>query len=283
MKEHVAVNKDTRVLNRHAFQPNTLDGLFQELDEIIRNKPDDHIYLYRGHADTSWLLDSTFVRFCKERIFNIQSTQRLNDYIRNSEEYNNTLVNLLLLKFGVLSRPSEELQRKAESDGVDDWFELMKRMQQFPEEHHPQFKGTNILDWSESSDVALYFANCNRKGDGILWICDITATGNTMQILEVGRILEIMKESMYERRPMGCPLVFHPGRQIYNQRAKNQKAAYIAQMDLRFTLDEMWDKMEEESQNHEMIYYKLIIPGGSQDELDGYLISRGVTENFIYP
>lgn len=270
-------------MNRHTFLPNTLDGFFQELDEIIRNKHNDHIYLYRGHADPSWLLDSTFVRFCKERLFNIQPTLRLNDYLRNSEEYNNTLVNLLLLKFGVLSRPSDELQRIRESDGIDDWFELMKRMQQFPEEDHPQFKGTNIIDWSESSDVGLYFANYNRMHNGVLWICDITATGKTMQTIEVGKILDIMKDSMYERKPMGCPLVFHPARQIYNQRAKNQKAAYIAQMDLRFTLDEMWDKTEEERQNHEMIFYKLIIPAGSQDDLNRYLILKGITENFIYP
>jgi hypothetical protein len=101
---------------------------------------------------------------------------------------------LFLLKYGVLVRPSEELESVASQNDLDSWFELMMKYQQYPEEDNFFLKGTNIIDWSQSSDVALYFANKNRKGEGAISICDATATGKTLQTKPMGAILDKMNE-----------------------------------------------------------------------------------------
>lgn len=275
------VHQSTVVIDKHILRPDNFVTFMDEVDNIIQNN--GSIYLYRGHQSAKWILDSTFVRYFKKEILRIPESANVNDYVKKSVEYNNVISWFYLFKFGILSRPNAELEELSESDGIDSWFELMKRMQQFPEEDHPEIKGTNIIDWTKSSDVALFFANNGRNGDGALWICDSSITGNTLQIIPIGQILDNMKDTLKEGKPWGSPLLFHPGRQIKNKRANNQQAVYFAQMDLRYSLNELWYMIEKERENDELIFIKLILPAGSENDFNDYLSEKCITSCFIYP
>jgi len=265
--------------------PNSFDGFLHELNHIVDHcKTKKSLALFRGHRNREWLLDSTFARSFKTTLFGIPSEDRLSQRIVTSAEFHPAILNLFLLKFGVLARPSDELEAIAQQHDVDAWFEFMKRVQQYPEMEDAFFflKGTNLLDWTKSPDVALYFANENRNSDGAIYICDATATGKTLQILPLGAILDKMSELGRANQPLGVPLLFSPRKQILCQRAKNQQAVYFAQMDLRYDLEYIWQLREAELSG-ESISIKLILPAGSEGVAGEYLEKKGITRAFIYP
>jgi hypothetical protein len=189
---------------------------------------------------------------------------------------------LLLLKFGSLVVPSAELLSVAAQKDVDPWFELMKRYQQYPTEDELPLKGTNLVDWSRSCDVALYFANQDRQGAGAIFICDATATGKTIPTVPVAEILEKVRAQVMQGLPNGSPLLFSPKRQIAYQRAKNQQAVYFAQMDLRLDLMEHW-RLQDRANPGETIAVKVVLPPGSEQDCNAYLTSREVNSALIYP
>ena len=228
------------------------------------------------------MLDSTFVRSFKMAFFGVQPAVKLSKRIVESSEFHSALLNLYLLKFGVLVRPSDELESATVQHDVDAWFELMKRIQQYPEEDGFFLKGTNLLDWTQSPDVALYFANYNRDGEGAIYICDTTATGKTLQVIPVGEILDRMSAHGKAGKPLGAPLLFSPAKQIKSQRARNQQAAYFAQMDLRYDLETIWRLREEELEN-ETIIIKLVLPAGSEAATREYLAEKNISSAFIFP
>lgn len=275
---------DTAVIDgTHEWMPNSCEGLLEELHHIKSfSGTDQSLLLYRGHRKRQWLLDSTFVRSFKKTLFELSPEQKLSRRIVESEEFHPAILNLFLLKFGVLQRPSEELESVAQEYGVDAWFEYMKRIQQYPEEDGFFLKGTNLIDWTRSPDIALYFANEKRDSEGVLYICDATATGKTLQILHLGEILDRMSELGKARSLLGRPLLFSPPKQIKCQRAKNQQAIYFAQMDLRYDLEHMW-KSQEARQANAAIIIKMVLPGNSQSQVAAYLASRGITTEFVYP
>lgn len=240
------------------------------------------LLLYRGHARREWRLDSTFVRTVKARLLDMAPTDGFAMPVRQSGDLNAMLSSLLLLKFGSFTGPSAELLSVEAEHGVDAWFELMKRFQQYPNEDMHVLKGTNLLDWSRSSDVALYFANERRESAGALFVCDATATGKTLQVIPVAEILAKVREQVMKGLPNGSPLLFSPKRQIAYQRAKNQQAVYFAQMELRLDLLEVW-RLQEQKNPYEVIAVKIVLPLGSQHECAAYLKSKGIDKAFIYP
>lgn len=215
-------------------------------------------------------------------LFDMKPEEGYSPRLAQSGDLNATLSSLLLLKFGTVLEPSAELMAVEAKHGVDAWFELMKRYQQYPEEDTPVLRGTNFLDWSRSSDVALYFANENRDGPGALFICDATATGKTLQFLPVIEILRRVREQLMRGVSNGAPLMFSPPRQIVNPRAKNQQAIYFAQMELRVDLRELW-RLVENTPGRETVLVKLVLPEGTEDEVRTYLLSKGIDRTFIYP
>jgi len=268
-------------IDPHEWIPTSFEDFLLELGHITKacsgNNP---LPLFRGHADRAWLLDSTFVRTCKKKLFDVPAHSKIADSIRQPIVYHMVLLNLLLLKFGILAQPSLELKRLEEEHDIDAWFELIKRCQQYPEEDHPQFKGTFVLDWTKSQDVALFFLNKDRTGDGAIWICDAPATGKTLQTIKVEAILDLMHEKGNVGNALGVPLMFSPKKQIKQQRANNQQAVYIAQMELRYDLAEMWAAQEKQD---EYIFIKLILPAGTQEYCSAYLLKKGITEAWIFP
>lgn len=203
-------------------------------------------------------------------------------HLQRSGDLNVTLTSLLLLKFGSLVGPSEELLRVAAEHELDEWFELMKRYQQYPDQDMPQLPGTNLLDWSRSQDVALYFANEQRTGEGAIFICDATATGKTLQVVPVADILTKLRTRMLGGFQNGMPLLFSPKRQIGYERAKNQQAVYFAQLELRLDMLEQW-RLQEQEQPDSTILIKLVLPANSVAECQTHLVGKGVTTRTMYP
>lgn len=263
--------------------PNSFDRFLQELNHIVKScKQADSLALFRGHRKREWLLDSTFVRSFKATLFGLPAGEKLSKRIVESFELHQSLLNLYLLKFGVLVRPTDKLESIAVRDSVDAWFELMKRFQQYPNKDGFFLKGTNLIDWTQSPDVALYFANDNSDCDGAIYICDATATGKTLQIIPLGAILDKMNELGKAGKPLGAPLLFCPRKQIKSVRARNQQAVYFAQMDLRYDLESFWRMQEAEVEN-ETIIIKLVLPAGNNLATKKYLDSKDITREFIYP
>ena len=284
MKNIRPVLSDTAVdIQTKEWVPNSFDSFLRELNHIATScRQANSLALFRGHRERNWLLDSTFVRSFKTILFGVQAEDKLSKRIVGSAEFHPALLNLYLLKFGVLVRPSEELECATAQHDVDAWFELMKRFQQYLEEDGFFLKGTNLLDWTQSPDVALHFANDNRNGDGAIYICDATATGKTLQVIPVGAILDKMSAVGKEGKPLGAPLLFSPPKQIKSQRAKNQQAVYFAQMDLRYDLETIWRLREKELEN-ETIVVKLVLPAGSEAATRAFLAEKKINSAFLFP
>lgn len=241
-----------------------------------------HLLLYRGQSNRDWRLDSTFVRTVKAQLLRMNPADGFSDRLRKSADLNSMLSSLLLLKFGTLTEPSAELHAAADEHGVDPWFELMKRYQQYPDEDMRELRGTNLIDWSRSYDVALHFANESRRGPGALFICDATAMGKTLQIVPVVEILAKIRTQLKNGAANGLPLLFSPKKQIAYERAKNQQAVYFAQMDLRLDLLESW-RVYETALKDETILIKIVLPAGSESDCECHLTKSGVARSFIYP
>lgn len=277
------VNVTTELVSENVWKITSLSGLLSELFEIEKNSlAQNRLIVYRGHRDKRWLLDSTFVRSFKTTLFGVEPFQRLTQRITDSAEFHPAILNLYLLKFGVLTRPSDELEAHANEHDLDSWFEFMKRLQQYPEEDGFFLKGTNLIDWSQSANVALCFANENRKTDGALFVCDASATGKTLQKIKLGAILDKMKAVGNSGKSLGVPLLFHPGNQIANPRPKNQQAVYFAQMDLRYDLQYMWNLYEMEN-GSESICLKLILPVDTVRDIEIYLRDQKIDSQYLYP
>lgn len=285
MKQPAPIDPSTRVSPKTGeWLPASFDACLTELDHLQKAADEANaLLLFRGHAHRAWRLDSTFVRSVKTRLLDMDPTDGFAPHLWHSGDLNATLSSLLLLKFGSLVGPGAELLSvAAHKKDVDPWFELMKRYQQYPGEDELPLKGTNLIDWSRSCNVALYFANQNRQGAGAIFVCDATSTGKTLQTVPVAEILAKVRMQVMQGLPNGSPLLFSPRAQIAYERAKNQQAVYFAQMDLRLDLMEHW-RLQDKANAGETIAVKLVLPPGSEQDCNAYLDSRGVKSAFIYP
>ena len=280
-------------VDTHEWIPRNFEDFLKELDHIT-NSCKGNCPLFRGHADSRWLLESSFVRVCKKLLLDIEPHIRPSKEIRKSVEYHQALFGLLLLKYDVLVRPSIEL-RNLETNGIDAMFEMMKRFQQYPEEDMGTLKGTFFLDWSQKKDVGIFFANFdsndhyikNRKTDGALFICDKTATKKCLMRqddapIKVEEIIDKMIEAQGKGEAPGCPLLFYPPKQILCHRANNQDAIYWAQMDLRYDLEDIWKLQEKDNDDEQYKFIKMILPYESQKECAEYLIAKEITHSYLF-
>jgi len=271
------------------WEPSSFESFLIKLDHIISScEGDDPVPLFRGQTNYEWLVDSTFVRYCIQHIFDIFDYYILKKEIRQSVSFHRTIASLILLKFGTVWKPSNESIERERIDDIDPWFELLKNLQQYPERDH-FINGTFLLDWSLSKDIALYFATYSGKGEsrvispghGALWICDAAATGKTLQTKKLGEILSLMSGEKYLNGNRTFPLLFHPPKQTFQPRSINQVPVYIAQMDYRYDVADVWSGFEH--QNNKRIFIKLILNEGLKHDAAEYLQSMNVNEDIVYP
>jgi hypothetical protein len=263
--------------------PRSFEDFLEEANHVeMHCNALEHLVLYRGHRERKWVLDSTFVRSCKKYVFGIETWQRIRfDEFRMSTKHQQILLNLFFFKFDFVARPSQELENLEQTHEIDAWFEFMKRLQQYPEEDTSHLKGSFVLDWTRNLDIAIYFANESRNGEGALWLADVAATGKTLQVIKVSEILQKMADAGSRDESLGAPLIFHPKKQLAQKRAANQVPIYIAQMDLRVDLSEVWNNLQ--SQNNERILVKIVLPAGTEEKCARYLHEKGLTRRFIFP
>ena len=76
-------------------------------------------------------MDSTFIRSIKQKLFDMNAEDAFSERLKNSGDLNLALSGLLLFKYGTMFEPSAELKQVEDDHGVDAWFELMKRHQQY--------------------------------------------------------------------------------------------------------------------------------------------------------
>ena len=281
MKRHPCSSGTTQE-SEAVWRVDSFEALLAELEQLRASaEKNDALLLYRGHKQAKWLLDSTFVRSFKMTLFGIEPHERFSQTITQSAELNLSILNLFLLKFGVLSRPSDELLKEAEEQDLDPWFEFIKRTQQYPEEQGCFLPGTNLVDWSLSSDVGLFFANDGRSDDGAIFVCDASATGKTHQTISYGAVIDLMNEKGNSGELLGVPLLVQPPRHIHNPRPKNQQATYFAQMDMRYDLERIWRQCERGGEDK--IILKIILPKETISDISAYLQDKGIDGKFIYP
>ena len=272
--------------------PSTLDNILIELDHIAKTCEDeDHLILFRGQCNHEWFLDSTLVRNGISRLFGITNYQKIPNSIRRQVSFHRLMASVLLMKFGTILKPSKEAYAKENSHGIDPWFELLKNAQQYPEDYNEVYftQGTFLVDWTMSQNIGLYFAvfeglRSNRQigsDDGALWVYDGSSTGNILQELKLERILNLMTEADFLNGERTFPLMFHPRQQTKQLRAENQKPLYIAQMDFRYDLADVWASYE--LQGNEKVFVKLRIQQHIKSALARYLDSQSVTEGHVYP
>ncbi|MDY6990692.1 MAG: hypothetical protein SWQ30_21840 [Thermodesulfobacteriota bacterium] len=271
------------------WAPSSFETFLVELAHIINScEGNDPAPLFRGQTNYEWFVDSTFVRYCIQHIFDIEDYHALKKEIRQSTSFHRTITSLILLKFGTVWKPSRESLEREKKDDIDPWFELLKNLQQSPEKDY-FINGTFLLDWSRSKDIALYFATFQGKGKdrkvssghGALWVCDAGATGKSLQTKKVGEMLKLMSKEAFSNGNRTLPLLFHPPKQTFQGRAKNQVPVYIAQMDYRYDVADIWAGYE--NQNRKQVFVKLILNEELKETAAKYVESQGVTENIVYP
>lgn len=266
----------------HDWWPADFPSFLKELKHIVGScVGDDPCPLYRGQSSHDWLLDCTFVRAFIRTIFSIEDYRTLNRKVRRSILFHKSVLSLLLLKFGVLSTLRREALEREQSEGIDPWYEFIKHFQQYPESDW-FIKGTFMLDWTTSPEIALYFANDRRSGAGAVWVCDAVETGRTRPVKKMAEILDLMHQKNLSDTPQGVPLIFHPPVQALHPRAAAQRPVYVAQMDYRCDLADAW-YTQEASLVDRHIFVKLALPSGTVDECAQYLAANGITDEVVYP
>jgi hypothetical protein len=269
--------------------PSSFAGFLTELEHITNScEGKNPLPLFRGQVNYEWNVDSTLVRNSIRHIFDVPDYNKLSKKIRQAVSFHRTMTSIALLKFGTVWNPSQEAIEREKIDGIDPWFELLKHLQQYPEKDY-FINGTFLLDWSRSKDIGLYFATYHGKGNerhispghGAVWICDAGATGKTLQTVKVGKILSLMREDDFMNGKRTFPLLFHPQKQTFQLRAQNQIPVYIAQMDFRYDVADIWAAYE--NHNNKRVFVKLILNEALKNRAAEYLESEGMTEAFVYP
>lgn len=264
------------------WSPATAEALFEELRLLISQ---DALRLFRGHSDFSWLIDSKFARTVKTNTFGFQPGHGPLAVIATSPYFVQVLYGLLHLKFGVLGSPSPQLFALSDAHpGLDPWFEWMKKMQQYPQTDVPAaFAGTPLLDWSTDWRVALWFA-CADAGDadGAVYVWDATASGACQSTRTVRELLDHIQDHDWNRGEIpGLPMIFRPPVMTHMARAVAQRAMYVAQIDLRRSLENVF--REHETRLEHRLFLKIRVVNGIKQQVLALLRESGIDQAAMYP
>lgn len=243
--------------------------------------------LFRGQENDSWSVDSKFVRSI---LRNLSESKTLEiNTIRNTIYFHQYVIKLMQHKRNTYNI-SEGMKRFGqENPDIDLEFEILKLFQQYPEKESSNQKilGTNIVDWSYDPLVALYFAVNNTQDlslnkDASIHIYNSINTPNVLQVKKVEELYSLMNGISYQNCLLGTlPIIFHPKKLIKDKQSSNQKAIYVAQMDFRYDLIDIWLRYEKETGRE--VVSKIIIPANLKEDCRGYLYRKGYNKFFIYP
>lgn len=287
MEEFQPTSPTTKVFSTPmdwAWKPDSFENCLRELEHAAAVlSRSNHLILYRGQRDRSWLIDSTIARSLKQNWLRTPLDHQFDKRAQNTFELHRLLVSAVLWKFGNVIGPNPELLALEQQDqGLDSWFELMKRLQQYPEKEKDWegLPGTPLVDWSLSPDIGLFFANRHRTSSqsGAVFIVDATEIGPIQMTIKVTEILRILEKTLHDRSP-GLPLLFCPPKQIMMLRANRQSTRYFAHMDLRYDLSEIW-RIHEQS-IRKRILLRIILPTGTDAAIANYLHQKGLDESFV--
>ncbi len=271
------------------WRPFSFESFLLEIDHIISFcEGKDPFPLFRGQTNSEWFLDSRFLRFSIQRLFNLTDHHALPEKMRQNDSFHKAITYLFLLKFGTIGKPSQGLLEAEKAHAIDPWFEWLKNLQQYPENDR-FINGTFLLDWTLSKDIGLYFATYEGRGrnrvvsssDGALWIYDAASTGNILQTKKLEEVMAMMENDEFLNGEKTFPLIFHPPSQTIQPRSKNQDPIYIAQMDFRYDLADIWANYED--QHKKNVFIKLILPEDLKGKAAQYLESKNVVEESVYP
>jgi hypothetical protein len=274
------------------WEPNSLDDLLQTIHEISDiSSSDDSLVLYRGQTNIAWPIDSTFLRNSILKIFGIEDYNDLPASVRKRVTFHRSIASLLLMKFDQIIKPSKEAYEKEQTHDIDPLFELLKHLQQYPENYEevPFIKGTNLIDWTYNHKIALYFSTISGVGankavsigDGVLYIFIASETGEIHQNIKTQQLFNNMVSHEYLDGKLGLPLMLHPQKQTNQIRSTNQRPVYIAQMNFSFPVEEIWQQYEKEM--NKKLFLKIKINEQLKLEINGYLQSNEITEDYVYP
>ena len=287
MQEPPPLSATTKVFSaptQWTWKPDSFENCLRELEHAAAVfSRSNHAVFYRGQRDRSWLIESTLARNLKHSWFRTPTGHQFTERAQNSFELHRLLVSAVLWKFGHAIGPNPELLALEKQDQeIDSWFELMKRLQQHPEKEKDWegLPGTPLVDWSQSADVGLFFANRHRTSSqsGAIFIVDATAIGKIQMTIKVAEILRILENNLHDRAP-GLPLLFCPSRQTKMLRATRQSARYFMHMDLRYDLSQIW-RIHEQNIGKRVLL-KLILPTGTDETIASYLHQKGLDESFV--
>jgi len=119
------------------------------------------------------------------------------------------------------------------------------------------------------------------SGHGALWIYDAAFTGNILQTKKLEEVMAMMENDEFLNGEKTFPLIFHSPSQTIQPRSKNQDPIYIAQMDFRYDLADIWANYED--QHTKNVFIKLILPEDLEGKAAQYLESKNVVEESVYP
>lgn len=285
------LKKSTVVSNNcHEWKPETFSDFQEEIAHLLREIKE--AFLFRGHRKSDWLVDSTLARSLKVQR-GMRVTQRYSDEELAAVSLQHELARVWVGKFRAIEL-SPELRQFA-AQGIDGYFEYHRHHQQNPGD--PLIRdiappGTNFVDFTHNWKVALFFANKGREkeDEGALFIVRQKELGSKTLHRGGNSIRKIMSEleEWLTKKPDEMygqlPLMVYPEKQLGNEldpKPARQEAVYLVQTDFRVDLELSWEMLREQTNNQ--VFVKLVLPVGSEREVQEYLTAEGVTEQFLMP
>lgn len=275
---------DTERLEQYTWRVQSLAGLLAEVDAL---KEIEEVPFWRGHAESTWPLNSTMARWVQSNLMN-KSFSSLVEHPTDETVFRD-FSRFALFKFRQALNPSEDFLAVCKQKNLDAHFEVIKNLQQFPEIYSPWIveTGTPMLDWSQDPLVGLFFAISNFRGDalvsgqGALFAYLKSRSGNVLIKGPVSELFTAWESAIDRDERPGMPLIVCPDKQMDEERPKAQSAVYVLQADLAHSLDVYWYKKSEEVERQ--IFLKILIPGHVKLDLWEFLQGNHITARRLFP
>ena len=275
---------DTERLEQYTWRVQTLAGLLAEVEAL--NKAEEAPF-WRGHAESTWTLDSTMARWVQRNLMNKSFSSIVER--QNEKTVFRDFSRFALFKFRHVLNPSKDFLAVCEQKKLDAHFEVIKNLQQFPEIYSPWIveSGTPMLDWSQDPLVGLFFAISNSRGDalvsgqGALFVYLKSRSGNVLIKRPVSELFNAWESAIDRDERPGMPLIVCPDKQMDEERPRAQSAVYVLQADLAHSVDVYWHKKSEEVGRQ--IFLKILLPSHVKIDLWEFLQGNHITTCRLFP